>query len=92
MTAEQRFELITRGLQEVTGASIIKDVLEKGERPLRLYWGTAPTGRPHVAYLVALTKIADFLKAGVEVKMLLAGTWQYHGPFLLLTACQTFMP
>ncbi|EPQ29967.1 uncharacterized protein PFL1_02639 [Pseudozyma flocculosa PF-1] len=72
LSSTERFELITRDLAEVLGQDIIKSVLDKGERPLRLYWGTAPTGRPHIGYLVPLTKIADFLRAGVEVKVLLA--------------------
>ena len=37
------------------------------ERQLKVYWGTATTGRPHVAYFVPMTKIADFLHAGCEV-------------------------
>ena len=37
------------------------------ERSLKLYWGTATTGKPHIAYFVPMTKIADFLKAGCEV-------------------------
>ena len=37
------------------------------ERQLKIYWGTATTGRPHVAYFVPMTKIADFLHAGCEV-------------------------
>ena len=37
------------------------------ERGLKLYWGTATTGKPHIAYFVPMTKIADFLKAGCEV-------------------------
>ncbi|KAF8425417.1 hypothetical protein L210DRAFT_3567467, partial [Boletus edulis BED1] len=40
----------------------------------KTYWGTAPTGRPHIGYYVPLTKIADFLRAGVEVKVLLDTT------------------
>lgn len=37
------------------------------ERPLKLYWGTATTGKPHIAYFVPMMKIADFLRAGCEV-------------------------
>ncbi|KAH8916935.1 tyrosine tRNA ligase [Atractiella rhizophila] len=33
---------------------------------------TATTGRPHLAYFVPLAKLADFLAAGVRVKILLA--------------------
>ncbi|KAI0064844.1 tyrosine tRNA ligase [Artomyces pyxidatus] len=70
-TAEQKYHLITRRLQEVLGGESIKAILDQGKAP-KAYWGTAPTGRPHVGYFVALTKIADFLRAGVVVKVLLA--------------------
>ncbi|KAG8936958.1 hypothetical protein FRC03_000259 [Tulasnella sp. 419] len=68
---DARFDLITRRLQEVLGADIIKGVLAEDRKP-KCYWGTAPTGRPHLGYFVPLTKIADFLHAGVEVTILLA--------------------
>lgn len=48
------------------GEEKIKEIVS--ERPLKIYWGTATTGKPHVAYFVPMTKIADFLKAGSEVK------------------------
>lgn len=51
--------------QEVLGEEKLKQVLQ--ERELKVYWGTATTGRPHVAYFVPMSKIADFLKAGCEV-------------------------
>lgn len=70
MTVEEKYTLITRNLQEVLGAESIREVL--GERPLRMYWGTATTGKPHIGYLVPMSKIADFLKAGCHVKILLA--------------------
>ncbi|KAI0631641.1 tyrosyl-tRNA synthetase [Trametes polyzona] len=69
--ADEKFELITRRLQEVLGGDLIKAVLAEGRTP-KCYWGTAPTGRPHIGYFVPLTKIADFLRAGVEVTILLA--------------------
>ncbi|THH26336.1 hypothetical protein EUX98_g7851 [Antrodiella citrinella] len=69
--ADEKYELITRRLQEVLGGESIKAILNEGRSP-KCYWGTAPTGRPHIGYFVALTKIADFLRAGVEVKILLA--------------------
>ncbi|OCH87993.1 tyrosine tRNA ligase [Obba rivulosa] len=68
---EEKYELITRRLQEVLGGDSIKAILAEGRTP-KCYWGTAPTGRPHIGYFVALTKIADFLRAGVEVTVLLA--------------------
>lgn len=72
LTADEKFELITRNLQEVLNPQIIKEILEKDERPLKIYWGTAPTGRPHCGYFVPMTKLAHFLKAGCEVTVLLA--------------------
>ncbi|WWC70355.1 phosphoribosylaminoimidazolesuccinocarboxamide synthase [Kwoniella pini CBS 10737] len=66
---EAEFERITRGLQEYTGGDIIRKVLSEN-RTVKAYWGTAPTGRPHIAYCVPLVKIADFLTAGVHVKIL----------------------
>lgn len=58
-------QLWTCVLQEVLGEEKLKQVLQ--ERELKVYWGTATTGRPHVAYFVPMSKIADFLKAGCEV-------------------------
>ena len=51
--------------QEVIGKDRLRAILS--EKHLCLYWGTATTGKPHVAYFVPMIKIADFLKAGCEV-------------------------
>ncbi|KAJ2156441.1 Tyrosine--tRNA ligase cytoplasmic, partial [Coemansia sp. RSA 560] len=69
-TPEQKFELITRNLGEVLGADQLKATL--AERDIKLYWGTAPTGRVHIAYFVPMVKLADYLQAGCHVKILLA--------------------
>jgi tyrosyl-tRNA synthetase len=37
-TAEERYELISRGLQEVLGADTIKAILAEGRTP-KCYWG-----------------------------------------------------
>ncbi|CEQ38939.1 SPOSA6832_00406 [Sporobolomyces salmonicolor] len=70
LTPAEKYELVTQNLNEVLGGEQLKTILE--ERDLVAYWGTAPTGRPHLGYFVPLAKIADFLTAGVEVKVLLA--------------------
>ncbi|BGP12744.1 hypothetical protein JCM10213_008883 [Rhodosporidiobolus nylandii] len=70
LTPAEKYQLITQNLNEVLGGEQLKTLLE--ERDLIAYWGTAPTGRPHLGYFVPLAKIADFLTAGVEVKVLLA--------------------
>jgi len=67
--------LLTRGLDEVMGEDRLAAGLGAG--PPRVYWGTATTGRPHVAYLVPMTKLADFLAAGCEVVVLLADLHAY---------------
>ncbi|CAI5759303.1 unnamed protein product [Candida verbasci] len=72
LTTEEQYKLITKDLQEVLNGQIIKNVLENENRPLKIYWGTAPTGKPHCGYFVPMIKLAHFLKAGCEVKVLLA--------------------
>jgi tyrosyl-tRNA synthetase len=66
LPANDKFALITRNLQEIIGEDRLKKILE--ERDLKVYWGTATTGRPHIAYFVPMVKIADFLHAGCEVE------------------------
>ncbi|KAJ3088164.1 Tyrosine--tRNA ligase, cytoplasmic [Quaeritorhiza haematococci] len=75
LSIDEKYELISRNLQEVLGADEIKKIL--AERDLNLYWGTAPTGKPHIAYFVPMSKIADFLKAGCHVTILLANLHAY---------------
>jgi tyrosyl-tRNA synthetase len=70
MDAETKFELITRDLQEVVGEDKLKEILK--ERDIKVYWGTAPTGRPHLGYYVPMFKIADMLEAGCHVTILFA--------------------
>lgn len=70
LTPDEKYALITRNLEEVVGEEDIKKVLN--ERTLKVYWGTATTGKPHIAYFVAMSKIADFLRAGCEVIILFA--------------------
>ncbi|MCA9478065.1 MAG: tyrosine--tRNA ligase, partial [Nanoarchaeota archaeon] len=61
MDAQEKFGLITRNLQEVVGEEELLTLLQ--ERDLNVYWGTAPTGKPHVGYFVPIFKIRDFLNA-----------------------------
>ena len=68
---EERLELITRNLQEVIGEDELKGLL-KSKKEISVYWGTMPTGSISIAYFFPMLKIADFLKAGLRVKILLA--------------------
>merc|ERR1719266_1847774 len=67
--------LIVRNLQEVLGEDRMDKVLDT--RDLKIYWGTATTGKPHIAYFVPMSKIADFLNAGCEVTILYADLHAY---------------
>lgn len=75
MNPLEKYNLITKNLQETVGDDELMQILEK--RDLKLYWGTATTGRPHVAYFLPIVKIADFLKAGCKVKILFADLHAY---------------
>lgn len=39
LTPEERYDLITKNLEEVLNGQIIKNVLENENRPLKIYWG-----------------------------------------------------
>merc|ERR1712018_897353 len=75
MSAAEKKTLITRNLQETLGEDRIEEVLKT--RDLKVYWGTATTGKPHIAYFFAMSKIADFLSAGCEVTILFADLHAY---------------
>jgi tyrosyl-tRNA synthetase len=75
MDASTKLDLITRDLQEVVGTDEL--VAKLNERNITIYWGTAPTGIPHLGYFVPLLKIADFLAAGCKVKILVADLHAY---------------
>ena len=70
MDTKEKLNLIQRNLQEVTESAVLEKIV--AARPLKIYWGTAITGRPHIAYFLPLMKIRDFVNAGCIVKILLA--------------------
>ncbi len=71
MTIEQRFNLIKRNTAEILTEEELMELLKTKEHPV-LYIGYAPTGRPHIGYLIPAIKIKDFVDAGIHVKILLA--------------------
>ena len=75
LTEDEKYDLITSNIQEVLRPDIIRGILPL--RPLEIFWGTATTGRPHAAYFVPAIKIAQFLRAGCKVKILLADLHGY---------------
>jgi tyrosyl-tRNA synthetase len=75
LTKDEKKALIIRNLQETLGEDRIEEVLKT--RDVKVYWGTATTGKPHIAYFVPMSKIADFLNAGCEVTILFADLHAY---------------
>lgn len=75
LTWMDKYKLITRNLAEWLGDEKLKSILK--ERDLKLYWGTATTGKPHIGYFAPMSKIADFLRAKSEVTILFADLHAY---------------
>lgn len=71
MDASKKYQLIARNLQEIIGEEDLKKKIAD-KKELSVYWGTMPTGSISIAYFFPMLKIADFLKAGLRVKILLA--------------------
>lgn len=65
-------ELITSNLGEIIGAKELED-----KSSLKVYWGTSPTGKPHIGYLIPLIKIAEMIKGGCEFTILFADLHAY---------------
>ena len=55
LNPDEKKELMKRNLQEVLGEDRIDEILKI--RDLKIYWGTATTGRPHIAYFVPMSKV-----------------------------------
>jgi tyrosyl-tRNA synthetase len=77
LSPEDSIALIKSNLAEVLNPELIDDVILNQKRPLKVYWGTATTGKPHCAYFVPMMKIAELLKAGCHIKILLADLHGY---------------
>ena len=71
MDNKAKLELIKRNTVEIIGEEELLELLKSKKKPV-VYWGTAPTGKPHIGYFFPSLKISDFLKAGFKVKILLA--------------------
>ncbi|ROW13796.1 hypothetical protein VPNG_03566 [Cytospora leucostoma] len=71
MPAEERIALIKENLAEYLDFDIVEKIINEGKDP-KVYWGTATTGRPHCGYFVPAIKLAQLLRSGCEVTILLA--------------------
>jgi tyrosyl-tRNA synthetase len=76
MNFEERLQLIKSGLAEIIGESELDEKIKSGQT-LKVYWGTSPTGKPHIGYFLPLIKIAQLVKAGCEITILFADLHAY---------------
>ena len=60
LSPAEKKELMKRNLQEVLGEERIDEIL--AIRDLKIYWGTATTGRPHIAYFVPMSKVLVWIQ------------------------------
>ncbi len=71
MKPEEKFEIIKRNTEDIITPEELMNLLKEKKAP-SVYLGTSVTGRPHIGYFAWVLKMADFLKAGFKVKLLLA--------------------
>ncbi len=76
MTADEKFSLITRNLEETLTEEELKSLIDSG-KPLKHYIGFEISGKGHVGWVYTMQKIKDLQDAGVEINILLADwhTW-----------------
>lgn len=76
MEFDKQLELIKDNLAEIIGEVELIEKLKSGKQ-LKVYWGTSPTGKPHIGYFLPLIKIAQLVKAGCEITILFADLHAY---------------
>lgn len=72
MTPEEKFELIKRNTEEILGEEELLELLKKNF-DLKHYIGFEISGKPHLGHgLVCMSKVKDFMDAGVDCSVFLA--------------------
>jgi tyrosyl-tRNA synthetase len=88
MNAAERVDLVTRHTEEVVTEEELAALLEEGSPSV--YIGYAPTGEMHIGHFTTMRKLADFLRAGLDVTVLIADLHAHlddaKSPFDLLEA------
>jgi tyrosyl-tRNA synthetase len=89
MNTADRVELTTRYTQEVVTEEELEQLFEREEAPTA-YIGYAPTGEMHIGHFTTMRKLADFIRAGIDVTVLIADLHAHlddeKSPFDLLEA------
>ncbi len=88
MNTADRVDLVSRHTQEVVTEEELAELFEAGDPTA--YIGYAPTGEMHIGHFTTMRKLADFLRAGIEVTVLIADLHAHlddnKSPFDLLDA------
>ena len=88
MDTAERLDLVTRYTQEVVTDDELEELLE--EDSPSAYVGYAPTGEMHIGHFTTMRKLADFLRADIDVTVLIADLHAHlddeKSPFDLLDA------
>ncbi len=72
MNTEEKLELITKNTEEIITLEELKELIENKE-PLKHYIGFEISGRIHLGTgLMGMSKVKDFMQAGVECSIFLA--------------------
>ena len=71
MEAQEKLSLITQNTEEIITEEDLANLLNT-KKEINAYYGTAPTGPFHIAYLIPLSKVFDLSKAGITTKILIA--------------------
>ena len=87
MDAEERYRLVACNTAEVVTEEELRELLDADPT---IYIGYAPTGEMHIGHFTTIRKLADFLRAGLGVKVLVADLHAHlddeKSPFSLLDA------
>jgi len=88
MDTAERLDLVTRHTQEVVTEDELTELLEEDDPSA--YIGYAPTGEMHIGHFTTMRKLADLLRADVDVTVLIADLHAHlddnKSPFDLLDA------
>lgn len=92
MNAAERKRLVTRHTEEVVTDEELDELLT--EPNPSVYIGYAPTGEMHIGHFTTIRKLADFLRADIDVTVLVADLHAHlddeKSPFELLEARSTY--
>ena len=76
MNPQESLDFIKDNLAEIIGIKELEEKVLSG-KTLKVYWGTAPTGKPHLGYMIPMIKIAQLVKAGCEMTIMFADLHAY---------------